>query len=578
MASEADQYKAQGNDFFAKKQYDDAITAFTKAIEASPAPNHILYSNRSGSYASKKDFENALKDAEECIQISPTWVKGYTRKAAALHGQGDLVSARDAYEEALKLDPNNAQAKSGLKSVDEAIASEAAQDGTTPDMGLGGMFNDRNIWAKLAASPKTSAYLADPGFVEKLKRIQQNPAAASQEMMSDPRIMQVMAVLLGIDITMPNGGTNAEEPKDSPMPDAPKPAASSSSSSSSKAKEPVEEEPKEEDENTKKKGEAEEEKAKGNKEYKARNFDAARKHYEKAWDLWQDVTYLNNLAAAEFEKGDLEGCIKTCEKAIEEGRALRTDYKIIAKSFGRIGTAYHKLGDFDRSIEYYNRSLTEHRTPDVLMKLRAVEKEKKQKDVETYIDPEKAEKAREEGNALFKAADWPGAVKAYTEMIKRAPGDARGYSNRAAAYVKLLSFPEAVKDCDMAIEKDPNFIRAYIRKANAYFTMREYTKCIETLNDASEKDTKHENYSEIESLRAKALSARFQAQEGETEEQTMERISKDPEVVAILQDPVMQSILGQARENPAALNDHMKNPEVRKKIQLLVAAGIIRTR
>ncbi|KAJ8101918.1 hypothetical protein POJ06DRAFT_248237 [Lipomyces tetrasporus] len=576
MASEADQYKAKGNEFFAKKQYDEAIAAFTKAIEVSPTPNHILYSNRSGSFASKKDFDSALKDANECIKISPTWVKGYTRKAAALHGQGDLVDARDAYEEALKLDPSNAQAQSGLKSVDEAIKAEASQDGTTPDMGLGGMFNDQNMWAKLAASPKTSSYLADRAFVEKLKRIQQNPAAASQEMMSDPRIMQVMAVLLGIDITMPNGAPNSEEPKDSPMPDAPKPAASSSSSS--KVEEPVEEEPQEEDDEAKKKAQAEEEKAKGNKEYKSRNFDAAIEHYQKAWELHQDVTYLNNLAAAEFEKGDLEGCIETCEKAIEEGRALRTDYKIIAKSFGRVGTAYHKLGNLDKSIEYYNRSLTEHRTPDVLAKLRAVEKEKKQKDIETYIDPEKAEQAREEGNALFKAADWPGAVKAYTEMIKRAPNDARGYSNRAAAYIKLLSFPEAVKDCDMAIEKDPNFIRAYIRKANAYFTMREYTKCIDTLNEASERDTKHENYSEIESLRAKALSARFQAQEGETEEQTMERISKDPEVIAILQDPVMQSILGQARENPAALNDHMKNPEVRKKIQLLVAAGIIRTR
>ncbi|KAK9237440.1 hypothetical protein V1525DRAFT_403991 [Lipomyces kononenkoae] len=577
MASEADQFKAQGNDFFAKKQYDEAIAAFTKAIEVSPLPNHILYSNRSGSYASKRDFQNALTDAEECIKISPTWVKGYTRKAAALHGQGDLVGARDAYEEALKLDPSNAQAKSGLKSVDEAIANEAAQDGASPDMGLGGMFNDQNLWAKLAGSPKTSAYLADPAFVEKLKRIQQNPALASQEMISDPRIMQVMAVLLGIDITMPNGGANPPEPKDSPMPDAPKPAETAASSSS-KVEEPTEEEPEEEDDDAKKKAEADAEKAEGNKEYKARNFDAAIEHYNKAWELCQDVTYLNNLAAAEFEKGDLEGCIKTCEKAIEEGRALRTDYKIIAKSFGRIGTAYHKLGDLDRSIEYYHRALTEHRTPDVLTRLRAVEKEKKQKDIESYIDPEKAEEAREEGNALFKAADWPGAVKAYTEMIKRAPSDARGYSNRAAAYVKLLSFPEAVKDCDMAIEKDPNFIRAYIRKANAYFTMHEYSKCIDTLNAASEKDAKHEHYSEIESLRAKALGGRFQAQEPETEEQTMERISKDPEIVAILQDPVMQSILAQARENPAALNDHMKNPEVRKKIQLLVAAGIIRTR
>jgi len=47
------------------------------------------------------------------------------------------VGAKDAYEEALKVDPANAQARSGLKAVDDAIAREASEDGTTPDLGLG---------------------------------------------------------------------------------------------------------------------------------------------------------------------------------------------------------------------------------------------------------------------------------------------------------------------------------------------------------------------------------------------------------------------------------------------------------
>ena len=64
----------------------------------------------------------------------------------------------------------------------------------------------------------------------------------------------------------------------------------------------------------------------------------------------------------------------------------------------------------------------------------------------------------------------------------------------------------------------------------------------------------------------------------ETDEQTLERAMRDPEVAGIMQDPVMQSILQQAQSNPAALQDHMKNPGIRAKIQKLVAAGIIRTR
>jgi stress-induced-phosphoprotein 1 len=44
-----------------------------------------------------------------------------------MHGLGDLVGAHDAYEEGLKLDPNNSQNKSGLASVDRAIKAEAKE-------------------------------------------------------------------------------------------------------------------------------------------------------------------------------------------------------------------------------------------------------------------------------------------------------------------------------------------------------------------------------------------------------------------------------------------------------------------
>ena len=68
----------------------------------------------------------------------------------------------------------------------------------------------------------------------------------------------------------------------------------------------------------------------------------------------------------------------------------------------------------------------------------------------------------------------------------------------------------------------------------------------------------------------------YSARDGETEEQTMERIQRDPELAAIIGDPVMQSILQQAKQNPRALNEHMKNPMIGNKIRKLMAAGIIR--
>src|SRR5436305_4610590 len=112
---------------------------FSQAIELDPT-NHVLFSNRSGAYASLRQFDKALEDANKTTEIKPDWAKGWGRKGAALHGQGDRVGAKDAYDEALKLEPNNAQAKSGLEAVERGIQAEADEDGATFG---GGTANDR---------------------------------------------------------------------------------------------------------------------------------------------------------------------------------------------------------------------------------------------------------------------------------------------------------------------------------------------------------------------------------------------------------------------------------------------------
>ena len=256
-----------------------------------------------------------------------------------------VVGAHDAYEEALKLDPANAQAKSGLDAVKRAIDAEAKEDGVGEDAsgGLGSFFNDPQMLQKLAANPKTSSLLADPAFMAKLQRLKQNPSNIGMEM-QDPRILQVMSVLLGIDMSFgapgedarnaPTPGRSQEPEEDTPMPDV-RPS-SAKPTQSTKASEPEPEpEPEPEDEETaakkKAKEDAEAEKKIGTENYKKRQFDAAIEHYSKAWELHKDITYLTNMSAAKFEKGDYEGAIEACQKAIEEGREALADFKIIAK-------------------------------------------------------------------------------------------------------------------------------------------------------------------------------------------------------------------------------------------------------
>lgn len=292
-------------------------------------------------------------------EIKSDWPKGWTRKAAALHGQGDLgthlvansygkladclvVGAHDAYEEALKLDPTNAQAKSGLESVKRAIDAEAREDGIggDPSGGLGNLFNDPQLFQKLANNPKTSGLLADAEFMAKLQRLKQNPNNIGMEM-RDPRFLQVMSVLLGIDMQFggspgeDNGAASggAQEPQeDIPMPDA-RPAPSELKQPTKAPKSEPELEPEDEEAIAKKeaKEKAEAEKKLGTECYKKRQFDEAIEHYNKAWELHKDITYLTNLGAAKFEKRDYQGAIEACQKAVEYGREVLADFKLIAK-------------------------------------------------------------------------------------------------------------------------------------------------------------------------------------------------------------------------------------------------------
>ena len=244
----------------------------------------------------------------------------------------------------MELEPSNAQAKAGLDAVVRAIEAEA-RGGSDPLGGMANMFNDPQLYQKIASNPKTSSFLADPKFMEKLERVKKNPQSIAQEMMSgqDQRLLTVMGVLLGVDMQFgapgagdDSGTSNSKEAEeDVTMPDVRSNEASKSSESDKQAKAKPQPEPEPEDEESKAKKEAkaraDEEKRLGTENYKKREFDAAIEHYNKAWEIHKDITYLNNLGAAKFEKGDYEGAIEACEQAVNEGREMLADFKLIAK-------------------------------------------------------------------------------------------------------------------------------------------------------------------------------------------------------------------------------------------------------
>ncbi|KAK7389292.1 hypothetical protein VNO78_24162 [Psophocarpus tetragonolobus] len=562
MAEEA---KAKGNAAFAGGDFSGAIRHFSDAIALAPS-NHVLYSNRSAAHASLKNYAEALTDAQKTVDLKPDWPKGYSRLGAAHLGLRHHRDAVSAYKAGLELDSDNAALKSGLADA------QAAASRPPPNSPFGRAFSGPDVWARLTADPTTRAYLQQPDFVKIMQDIQKDPNKFNLHL-SDQRVMHAIGVLLNVNIQTPKddddddaGSSESEEEQDDPVPQ-PKPKVVELTEEKKEASDGKEQ--------------AQKEKEAGNAAYKKKDFETAIAHYTMALEFDdQDISYLTNRAAVYLEMGKFEECIKDCERAVERGRELRSDFKMIARALTRKGTALFKMAkcskDYDSVIETFQKALTEHRNPDTLKKLNEAEKAKKELEQQEYFDPKLADEEREKGNELFKQQKYPEAMKHYTEAIKRNPKDAKAYSNRAACYTKLGAMPEGLKDSEKCIELDPTFSKGYTRKGAVQFFMKEYDKAMETYQEGLKHDP---NNQELRDGIKRCVEQINKASRGDfTPEELKERQAKamqDPEIQVILQDPVMRQVLIDFQENSRAAQDHIKNPMVMNKIQKLISAGIV---
>ena len=147
--------------------------------------------------ASCKRFKEALDDAKKTVELKPDWPKGYSRLGAANVGLGDLETAVASYKKGLDVDPNNAQIAEALAEVEADLKSK--EGGFDAAGNIGNMFSGPEVWGKIASNPQTSGYLADPTFVQMMQNVQKDPKTINAYL-QDPRMMQVLGVLLGVNV------------------------------------------------------------------------------------------------------------------------------------------------------------------------------------------------------------------------------------------------------------------------------------------------------------------------------------------------------------------------------------------
>ena len=100
LKESVEKLKLDGNKRFKEDRYKEALDAYSSAIDlardCNNAFNPLLLTNRATVYIKLKQYEDALKDANNYITRRPDCWKGYARKALALHGLNEKVSAEIA--------------------------------------------------------------------------------------------------------------------------------------------------------------------------------------------------------------------------------------------------------------------------------------------------------------------------------------------------------------------------------------------------------------------------------------------------------------------------------------------------
>ena len=145
-------YNNRGNIWFHRGDFDRAIADYNQAIQLDPKYG-VAYTNRGSALGSKGNFDRAIADFDQAIQLDPKDADAYYSRGRAWSGKGDLDRAIADYNQAIQLNPkygnayvNRGSAWGNKGDLDRAIAdyrpgdparSEKCQSLLQPRHGVG---------------------------------------------------------------------------------------------------------------------------------------------------------------------------------------------------------------------------------------------------------------------------------------------------------------------------------------------------------------------------------------------------------------------------------------------------------
>ena len=96
-----------------------------------------------------------------------------------------------------------------------------------------------------------------------------------------------------------------------------------------------------------------------------------------------------------------------------------------------------------------------------------------------------------DGDKLFYAGDYKGAIRFYGQAIALDPNNTSAYNNRGMAYQNLKEYDNAIADFNKVLELDPKASITYNNRGSIYNDLKNYKLAIKDYNKAIKLDSKY---------------------------------------------------------------------------------------
>jgi len=124
-------FKAKGNAAYQARNFEEAAELYTRAIQVSPKPEPVFYSNRAACYVNMTPPKHDLviNDCDEALKLDPKYVKALNRRGLALEGLEKYQEALRDFTAATILDRfQNQQTANAVERVLKVLATTQAKE------------------------------------------------------------------------------------------------------------------------------------------------------------------------------------------------------------------------------------------------------------------------------------------------------------------------------------------------------------------------------------------------------------------------------------------------------------------